>query len=86
MSSAGVMDLEVPPVEVTKPRIPVQRRILIADDNEMASRQLHKLLDAGPHFEVDEVATGTHALESLLKHNYSLSSPTCACRAWTAWS
>ena len=37
MSSAGVMDLEVPPVEVTKPRIPVPRRILIVEDNEMAA-------------------------------------------------
>src|SRR5437764_468604 len=48
------------------------RRILLAEDNDMARRQLQQLLQVDPQFEVDATGDGKEALQRLLDGNYSL--------------
>ncbi len=50
----------------------MQRRILIADDNELTRQQLQKLLEADKKLKVDTVGDGAQALEALTGQNYSL--------------
>lgn len=49
-----------------------QRRILIAEDNELNRKNLQQLLSADPMLEIDTVPDGTAALEALVEHNYSI--------------
>jgi len=48
------------------------RRILIAEDNELARQQLQQLLSADPQLQVDTVANGTDALQKLKDASYSV--------------
>jgi DNA-binding NtrC family response regulator len=50
----------------------MQRRILIADDNEATCKALKELLEADHKVEVDTTRDGGAALEILSEHNYSL--------------
>jgi DNA-binding NtrC family response regulator len=50
----------------------MQRRILIADDNELTRQQLKKLLETDQKLLVDMVGDGTTALEALSSQNYSI--------------
>src|SRR5436309_11518148 len=50
----------------------MQRRILIADDNELARQQLQKLLEGDQRLKVDTASNGTEALEAICDHNYSI--------------
>src|SRR5206468_936072 len=50
----------------------MQRRILIADDNELARQQLQKLLEGDQRLKVDLASNGTEALEAICDHNYSI--------------
>jgi DNA-binding NtrC family response regulator len=50
----------------------MQRRILIADDNELTRQQLQKLLEADKKVKVDTVTDGSQALEALTGQNYSI--------------
>jgi DNA-binding NtrC family response regulator len=50
----------------------MQRRILIADDNDLNRQQLQKLLEADKKLKVDTVGDGASALEALTGQNYSL--------------
>src|SRR6516164_7927471 len=50
----------------------MQRRILIADDNELTRQQLKKLLEADQKLRVDTVGDGNKALEALSGHSYSI--------------
>src|SRR5262249_54954382 len=47
-----------------------KRRILIAEDNSVARRQLQQLLETGLGVVVDTVADGTEALEALTERPY----------------
>src|SRR5690349_13672410 len=51
---------------------PMQRRILIAEDNELTRQQLKQLLEADPKVQVDTTGNGIEALEALIEHNYSV--------------
>jgi DNA-binding NtrC family response regulator len=57
------------PVEETES---MDRRILIADDNETAREQLKKLLENYHRVQVDIVSDGTQALEAVCGQNYSI--------------
>jgi DNA-binding NtrC family response regulator len=64
----------VPPVH---PGLPdeaalMQRRILVADDNELTRQQLKKLLEGDQKLHVDTVSDGLKALEALGAQNYSI--------------
>lgn len=48
------------------------KRILIVEDNDLARRQLHQLLQADPQFEIDSTCDGRQALADLQKNNYSI--------------
>jgi DNA-binding NtrC family response regulator len=50
----------------------VPRRILIVEDNEMASRHLQQVLAADAHLQVDIASDGQQALQRLLARNYSI--------------
>jgi DNA-binding NtrC family response regulator len=50
----------------------MQRRILIADDNELTRQQLKKLLEQDQKLLVETVADGAKALEELGNHSYSI--------------
>ncbi len=50
----------------------IKRRILIVEDNELASRQLQQALQLDPDLEVDTARDGSQALEKLLEDPYSL--------------
>ncbi len=50
----------------------MQRRILIAEDNEQTRQQLQELLGNDPKVKVDTTGDGFEALEALVNHNYSL--------------
>jgi DNA-binding NtrC family response regulator len=49
----------------------LQRRILVAEDNELTRQQLQALLE-DPNIKVDTVSDGTQALKALSSHNYSI--------------
>jgi DNA-binding NtrC family response regulator len=51
---------------------PMQRRILIADDNDLARQQLQKLLESDQRLKVDTASNGTEALEAICEQNYSI--------------
>jgi DNA-binding NtrC family response regulator len=57
---------------VTDSPAPIQRRILIAEDNETTRRQLRHLLGGDPGLAVDTVANGTEALTALAENTYSI--------------
>src|SRR5438270_6628445 len=48
------------------------RRILVVDDNELAARQLQKVLEADLDCQVDAVKSGIQALELLGAQSYSI--------------
>lgn len=50
----------------------MQRRILIAEDNETARQQLKRLLDGDQRLKVDTVSNGTEALAAISELNYSI--------------
>jgi DNA-binding NtrC family response regulator len=50
----------------------MQRRILIAEDNELTRQQLQQLLEAEPKVQVDTTGDGLEALQALIERNYSL--------------
>jgi DNA-binding NtrC family response regulator len=50
----------------------MQRRVLIADDNDVNCQQLKKLLESDQKLQVDTVADGGKALEALGAQNYSI--------------
>jgi DNA-binding NtrC family response regulator len=50
----------------------MQRRILIAEDNELGRQQLQKLLEADRKLKVDTVGDGIQALEAVSSQNYSV--------------
>jgi DNA-binding NtrC family response regulator len=51
---------------------PMQRRILIAEDNELTRQQLKQLLETDGKIQVDTTGNGIEALEALIDHNYSV--------------
>jgi DNA-binding NtrC family response regulator len=50
----------------------MNRRILVADDNEQAREQLKKLLESYHRVQVDTVSDGTQALEAVCGQSYSI--------------
>ncbi len=58
--------------DVAKAASSMQRRILIAEDNELTCQQLKQLLEADSKIQVDTTSDGAKALESLIDHNYSI--------------
>jgi DNA-binding NtrC family response regulator len=50
----------------------VLRRILIAEDSEIAQLQLQKVIEGSLDVQVDVVSDGTQALAALLEHSYSI--------------
>jgi DNA-binding NtrC family response regulator len=50
----------------------MQRRILIADDNDLNRQQLKKLLESDQKLRVDTVGDGVKALEALSSQSYSI--------------
>jgi DNA-binding NtrC family response regulator len=50
----------------------MQRRILIAEDNELTRQQLQQLLENDSKIKVDTTGDGFEALEALVNHNYSI--------------
>jgi DNA-binding NtrC family response regulator len=52
--------------------LPMQRRLLIAEDNELTRQQLKQLLEVDEGILVDTTGDGAEALERLLEHNYSI--------------
>src|SRR5437868_80587 len=50
----------------------MQRRILIAEDNELTRQQLKQLLETDPKLRVDTTGDGSEALQALIEHNYSI--------------
>jgi DNA-binding NtrC family response regulator len=68
----------VSPANNTSPKSPsaesvsMQRRILIAEDNETTRQQLKQLLETDPKLQVDTTGDGIEALETLISHNYSI--------------
>jgi DNA-binding NtrC family response regulator len=50
----------------------MQRRILIAEDNELNRQQLQKLLEVDKKLKVDTVGDGNQALEAVSAQNYSV--------------
>jgi DNA-binding NtrC family response regulator len=60
-----------------KPALPeesvsLQRRVLIAEDNELTRQQLKQLLETDPKIQVDTTGDGQEALQALIEHNYSI--------------
>jgi DNA-binding NtrC family response regulator len=51
---------------------PMQRRLLIAEDNELTRQQLKQLLEADEKIQVDTTGDGAEALQKLIEHNYSI--------------
>ena len=54
------------------PSRPLPRRILIAEDNELARTQLHKALTVNPDLDVQTTSDGSKALQLLAENNFSL--------------
>ncbi len=50
----------------------LQRRVLIAEDNELTCQQLKQLLEGDPKVQVDTTGDGLEALQALIEHNYSI--------------
>ena len=50
----------------------MKRRVLIVEDNELASRQLQQILHTDPEIQVDIARDGSQALERLIEEPYSL--------------
>jgi DNA-binding NtrC family response regulator len=50
----------------------MKRRVLIVEDNELASRQLQQILQADAAVQVDTARDGSQALEKLIEEPYSL--------------
>src|SRR5688572_19727922 len=48
------------------------RRILIVEDNDLARKQLHQLLEAGPQLQVTSTNDGEKALQELIEQDYSI--------------
>src|SRR5262245_27692401 len=51
---------------------PLPRRLLIVEDDELASRQLQKLLQRDPQLQVETTSDGQKALKELDEHDYSV--------------
>jgi DNA-binding NtrC family response regulator len=49
-----------------------QRKVLIVEDNELACRQLQKLLGTDPHLEVHTAGNGSEALDELKKDQFAV--------------
>src|SRR5436305_6118051 len=60
------------PADVPVETVPMQRRILIAEDSELNRRQLQQLLEADQKLKVDTASDGTEALQALIGNNYSI--------------
>ena len=60
-----------PAAEPSPPR-PLPRRILIAEDNELARTQLQKALTVNPELDVQTTSDGSKALQLLAENNFSL--------------
>ena len=67
-STANALVNGAPPPE----HAPPARRVLIVEDNELARRELQKLLQADPEIEVDIAGDGQRALQQLIEREYSL--------------
>src|SRR5437867_2252524 len=52
----------------TEETVLMQRRLLIAEDNELTRQQLKQLLEADEHIQVDTTGDGSEALEKLVEH------------------
>src|SRR5437868_15414238 len=52
--------------------LPMPRRILIVEDNDLARTQLHKALAVDRALRVDTVSDGSKALQALLEDNFSV--------------
>ena len=48
------------------------RRVLVVEDNELARRELQKLLQADSQLQVDVTTDGDQALRQLMEHEYSM--------------
>jgi two-component system, NtrC family, response regulator AtoC len=55
-----------------KPAVSFQRRVLIAEDNELTCRQLKELLESEGDLHVDTTRDGRQALEALRQNFYSI--------------
>src|SRR5690348_16022002 len=55
-----------------KPAVSFQRRVLIAEDNELTCRQLKELLESEGDLHVDTTRDGRQALEALRENFYSI--------------
>jgi DNA-binding NtrC family response regulator len=56
----------------SKEAAPMQRRILIAEDNELTRQQLKELLEQDSKVIVETTGDGLEALEALIERNYSI--------------
>src|SRR5438045_3738533 len=63
LSCAGITPEEV---------LSMQRRILIADDNEQTRDALRQLLEGDHKVQVDTTSDGSQALKALSEQNYSI--------------
>ena len=50
----------------------MERRVLIAEDNEVNRQQMQQVLEADHKVKVDTVSDGMGALEALVNNNYSI--------------
>src|SRR5579863_7560197 len=55
-----------------KPSVSFQRRVLIAEDNELTCKQLKELLESEGDLHVDTARDGKQALEALQQNFYSI--------------
>src|SRR5258707_1381534 len=52
--------------------VPMSRRILIVEDNDLTRHQLQELLQTEPHVEVETSSDGSKALKHLTEQDYSI--------------
>jgi DNA-binding NtrC family response regulator len=60
------------PADAQHESLSIPRRILIVEDNDLARRELQRLLQEDPQWQVDAVREGEEALRLLSQHDYSL--------------
>jgi DNA-binding NtrC family response regulator len=58
--------------EVPKEPVPMSRRILIVEDNDLTRRQLQELLQNEPQVQVETSSDGSRALTQLTEQDYSI--------------
>jgi DNA-binding NtrC family response regulator len=64
-------EVKVQPREVQS-ALAAKRRVLIVEDNDLARKQLHQILSADPHLDVDSASDGQDALKRIVEQHYSI--------------